>query len=143
MEATSSLCRSSASSALPLTPFSGHSLCRKKNIKISASKRDAYYSPNFDGKLVDGSMVVLRKRVHEMRMLEKRYEPPHEWMEWEKQYKISNDYDFDVCEAVGFLQSKLMETRPSYALGMGALLLLSLPTSMAVVLFHIMAMVKG
>ncbi|XVF85323.1 hypothetical protein PTKIN_Ptkin17bG0108500 [Pterospermum kingtungense] len=132
-----------ASSALPLTPFSGHSLRRKKaNIKISASKKDAY-SPNFDDNLVDESMVVLRKRIHEMRMLEMRYEPPQHWMEWEKQYKRSNNYDCDVCEAVGYLQAKLMETRPSLALGMGALLLLSVPTSMAVVLFHMMAMMKG
>ncbi|XWS34520.1 hypothetical protein CRYUN_Cryun21dG0045300 [Craigia yunnanensis] len=148
MEATSSLCNSFAS-ALPLIPFSGHSICRKKgfgrakklNIKILASKRDAH-NHNFDGKLVDDSMVVLRKRIHEMRMLEKCYEPPERWMEWEKQYKKSN-YDSDVCEVVEYLQSKLMETRPGLALGMGAVLLFSLPTSMAVVLFHIMAMIKG
>ena len=148
METTSSLCNSLAS-ALPLTPFSGHSICRKKgfggaktlNIKILSSKRDAH-SHNFDGKLVDESMVVLRKRIYEMSMLEKSYEPPERWMEWEKQYKKSN-YDSDVCEAVGYFQSKLMETRPGLALGMGAVLLFSLPTSMAVVLLHIMAMIKG
>ncbi|XWS22811.1 hypothetical protein CRYUN_Cryun29cG0068000 [Craigia yunnanensis] len=148
MEATSSICNSLAS-ALPFTPFSGRSICQKKgfrgaktlNIKILASKRDAH-SPNFDGKLVDESMVVLRKRIHEMTMVEKSYEPPEHWMEWEKKYKKSN-YDFDVCEAVGYLQSKLMETRPSVALGMGTLLLFSLPISMTVVLFHTMAMIKG
>ncbi|XVE85379.1 hypothetical protein DITRI_Ditri17bG0086100 [Diplodiscus trichospermus] len=148
MEATSSLCNSLVS-APPFSPFSGQSICRKKglrgvktkNVKIFASRRDAY-SHNFNGKLVDESMIVLRKRIHEISMLEKGYEPPEHWMEWEKQYKKSN-YDFDVCEAVGYLQSKLIETRPSVALGMGALLLLSLPTSSAVVLFHIMATIKG
>ncbi|XP_022775671.1 uncharacterized protein LOC111317503 [Durio zibethinus] len=147
MEATTfSLCNSLA---LAPRPFSGDPICRKKgfggakplNIKILAAKRDAH-SHNFDGKLVDESMVVLRKRIHEMSMLEKSYEPPKHWMEWEKQYKKAN-YDLDVCEAVGYLQSKLMETRPGVALGMGALLLFSLPTSMAVVLFHVMAMIKG
>ncbi|XVF02812.1 hypothetical protein REPUB_Repub04eG0206500 [Reevesia pubescens] len=153
MEAsTSSLSNNSLASALlsrrPL--FSGISICRKKgfgrakplSIKILASKRSDAHSHNFNGKLVDESMIVLRKRIHEMSMLEKSYEPPQHWMEWEKQYKKAN-YELDVCEAVGYLQSKLMETRPGVALAMGALLLFSLPTSMAVVLFHVMAMIQG
>ncbi|WRX15784.1 hypothetical protein QQP08_008271 [Theobroma cacao] len=147
MEATSSLC--STTSALSPRPFSGDPLCRRKGlggekravIKISASKRDAH-GRDFDGKLVDESMIVLRKRIHEMSMLEKNHEPPEHWMEWEKQYKKA-DYDSDVCEAVGYLQSKLMETRPSVALGMGAALLFSVSTSTAVLLFHVMAVLKG
>ncbi|XVE74729.1 hypothetical protein DITRI_Ditri12bG0041100 [Diplodiscus trichospermus] len=147
MEVTSSLCNNSLASALPpRRPFAGGDLiCRKKgtggakkvNIKILASK-----GHDFDGKLVDESMVVLRKRIQEMRMLETKYEPPQHWMEWEKEYKKAN-YEVDVCEAVGYLQSKLMETRPAVALGIGALLLFSLPTSMAAVLFPVMAMIKG
>ncbi|XWS63900.1 hypothetical protein CRYUN_Cryun06bG0141200 [Craigia yunnanensis] len=149
MEATSSLCNNSLASVLPPRPFSGGLLCRKKgfggrktlNIKIMASKRDAY-GHNFDGKLVDENMIVLRKRIQEMSILEKSYERPHHWMEWEKKYKKAN-YELDVCEAVRYLQSKLMETRPDVALGMGALLLFSIPTSMAVLLFHVMPMIKG
>ncbi|XWS69303.1 hypothetical protein CRYUN_Cryun04dG0167600 [Craigia yunnanensis] len=145
MEATSSLRNNSLASALPPRPFSGDLICRKKgfrgaktlNIKILASKRDAH-SHNFDGKLVDVSMFVLRKRIREM----KSYKPPQHWMEWEKQYKVAN-YDLHVCETVEYLQSKLMETRPALALGMGALLLFTIPTSMAVLLFHVMPMIKG
>ncbi|OMO88104.1 ABC transporter-like protein [Corchorus olitorius] len=136
---------SSAPPALPpRRPFSGDLMRRKKGakrqsiIQISASKRDH----DFSGKLVDENMVVLRKRIHEMNMLEKNYEAPQHWMEWEKKYKKEN-YDVDVCEAVGFLQSKLMETRPGVALGMGALLLFSVSSSSAMVLFHLMAMIKG
>ncbi|KAB5560936.1 hypothetical protein DKX38_005893 [Salix brachista] len=40
---------------------------------------------------VDESMVVLRKRIHEMKMVERNYEPPEEWMEWEKQCYTSYD----------------------------------------------------
>ncbi|OMO60540.1 hypothetical protein CCACVL1_24052 [Corchorus capsularis] len=142
--ATSSLCSIAAPALPPRRPFSGDLMRRKKGarrqsiIQISASKRDQ----DFSGKLVDENMVVLRKRIQEMNMLEKNYEAPQHWMEWEKQYKKEN-YDVDVCEAVGFLQSKLMETRPSVALGMGALLLFSVSSSSAMVLFHLMAMIKG
>ncbi|XVE92071.1 hypothetical protein REPUB_Repub01dG0065900 [Reevesia pubescens] len=147
MEAsTSSLCKSFASALPPrsLLISSNNPICRKKgfrgakplNMKVLASKRDAH-SHDFDGKLVDESMVVLRKRIQEMSILEKSYDPPQHWMEWEKQYKKAN-YDLDVYEAVAYLQSTLMETRPGVALAMGTLLLSSVPTSMAVVLFHVM-----
>ncbi|CAK7344161.1 unnamed protein product [Dovyalis caffra] len=51
--------------------------------------------------LVDESMIVLRKRIHEMKMVERNYEPPEEWMEWEKQCYTS--YDEFVCKFVGVL----------------------------------------
>ncbi|XVF43657.1 hypothetical protein PTKIN_Ptkin02bG0058300 [Pterospermum kingtungense] len=148
MEATSSLFNHSPAPALPPCFFSGDLICPKRGsggakartIKVLAAKRDAH-SHNFDGKLVDESMVVLRKRIQETSMLEKSYEAPQHWMEWEKQYKKEN-YDRDVCEAVGYLQYKLMETRPGVALGMGALLLFTVPSSMAVLLFHLMPMIK-
>ncbi|KAB2090635.1 hypothetical protein E1A91_A03G139500v1 [Gossypium mustelinum] len=137
METTSSLCNNhSLASPLPFRPPS-----KTVYTKILASKRDAH-SHNFDGKLVDQNMIVLRMRIHEMTKSEKSYEPPRHWMEWEKEYKKSY-YDLDVCEALGYLQYKLMETRPSFALGMALLLLLSLPTSFAIVLFHLMHIIKG
>ncbi|KAG7591732.1 hypothetical protein ISN45_Aa01g007250 [Arabidopsis thaliana x Arabidopsis arenosa] len=36
------------------------------------------------GRTVDENMVVLRKRIHEMKMVERNYEPPSHWMQWEK-----------------------------------------------------------
>ncbi|GMI70857.1 hypothetical protein HRI_000755000 [Hibiscus trionum] len=139
MEATiCSLHNSSPSALLPPRPFAGNPLYRRTvNIRAMASKRSDPYSHDFDGKLVDESMIVLRKRIQEMKMVEESYEPPRNWMEWEKQYKREK-YDVDVCDAMGSLQSKLMETRPGVALGMGLLLLFSLPTSMAALLFHVM-----
>ncbi|KAE8710270.1 ABC-2 type transporter family protein isoform 1 [Hibiscus syriacus] len=137
MEATISSLRYSSTSALfPPRPFSGKS--KTVIIRSMASKRSDPYNHDFDGKLVDESMIVLRKRIREIKTAEESYEPPRNWTEWEKQYKREK-YDVDVCEAMGSLQTKLMETRPGVALGMGVLLLFSLPTSMAAVLFHVMA----
>ncbi|KAL6982114.1 hypothetical protein U1Q18_023730 [Sarracenia purpurea var. burkii] len=32
---------------------------------------------------VDENLIVLRKRIHEMKMKERNYEPPSHWMEWD------------------------------------------------------------
>ncbi|KAB2097310.1 hypothetical protein E1A91_A01G167400v1 [Gossypium mustelinum] len=146
MQATTScLSKSSASAPPPQHRFSSDLIGGRKglggaktaNVKVMASKRSSGpYSHNFDGKLVDVSMIVLRKRIQEMQRVEKSYEPPQHWMEWEKQYK-KEKYDLDVYQAVGSLQSKLMETRPAVALGMALLLLFTLPTSIAALLFHL------
>ncbi|KAG4918811.1 hypothetical protein JHK85_057092 [Glycine max] len=95
---------------------------------------------NFSGRLVDESMIILRKRIHEMNMIERNYEPPSDWMDWEKRYY--NKYDSIICEAVGVLQSQLMNTRPSLALGAMALVAISVPTSSAVLLFHLVELAK-
>ncbi|KAF1879272.1 hypothetical protein Lal_00047946 [Lupinus albus] len=95
---------------------------------------------NFGGRLVDESMIVLRKRIHEMNMIERNYEAPSDWMDWEKRYYTS--YDSIICESMGFLQTQLMNTRPSLALGVMALVALSVPTSTALVLFHLVDFTK-
>ncbi len=105
-----------------------------------ASNRGAA-DQNFGGRLVDESMIVLRKRIHEMNMIERNYEPPSNWMDWEKRYYTS--YDSTICEAMGFLQTQLMNTRPSFALGLMALVAMSVPTSTAVVLFHLVELGKA
>ena len=76
-----------------------------------------------------------------MKMVERNYEPPSDWMDWEKRYYTS--YDSTICELMGFLQSQLMNTRPSLAFGMMALVILSVPTSSAVVLFHLIEFTKS
>ncbi|KAL4280892.1 hypothetical protein GQ457_03G009580 [Hibiscus cannabinus] len=144
METTSLFNNRSLAASPPLTPlFSGKStaICRRNGFRVLASRRDAH-GHDFDGKLVDEGMIVLRRRIQELTMSEESYEPPRHWMGWEKEYKKAN-YDHDVCEAVGFLQSKLMETRPSLALGMAVLFLITMPTSFAIVLYHVMQMIKG
>ena len=77
-------------------------------------------------------MVVLRMRIHQTKMAE----PPSEWMEWEKQYYSS--YDSDIFELVGILQTFLMNTRPGVAVGLLALFLFSVPTSLIFVSYHLL-----
>ncbi|RWR93898.1 putative Mediator of RNA polymerase II transcription subunit 18 [Cinnamomum micranthum f. kanehirae] len=91
--------------------------------------------------MVDEGMIVLRKRIHEMKMVERNYEPPANWMDWEKRYFAF--YDADVCEVVGVLQSLLMNTRPALAIGMMGLVTLSVPTSMFMVMSHLIDVAKG
>lgn len=143
MESTSSTILSST--VLSFHPFSGspkESLYYPKRSSATtfASRKEAH-DQNYSGRMVDENMIVLRKRMHEMKMVERNYEPPSDWMHWEKQYYTS--YDSLVCEAMGFLQSQLMNTRPSLALGILTLVLLSVPTSTAVVFFHLMEIIKG
>lgn len=109
--------------------------------RIFASRNEAHDQNYNSGRLVDESMIVLRKRIHEMKMVEKNYEPPSDWMDWEKRYYTS--YDSTICELMGFLQSQLMNTRPSLAFGMMALIILSVPTLSAVVLFHLIEFTKS
>ena len=70
-----------------------------------------------------------------MKMVERNYEPPKEWMEWEKQ--IYTQYDEYIVMVLGLIQAQLMETRPSVALGALALLTLSVPTSLILLANHI------
>ncbi|RDX82321.1 hypothetical protein CR513_36909, partial [Mucuna pruriens] len=95
---------------------------------------------NFSGRLVDESMIILRKRIHEMNMIERNYEAPSDWMDWEKRYYTR--YDSIICEAVGLLQTKLMNTRPSFALAAMALLAITVPTSTALTFFYFLHFAK-
>nr|XP_033512854.1 uncharacterized protein LOC104099573 [Nicotiana tomentosiformis] len=126
--------------SLPSKPFSQK---RSINTKIMtlAMKREANDQNYYNGRNVDENMIVLRKRIQEMKMIEKNYEPPAEWMVWEK--KIYGNYNSSICEAMGLLQSLLMNTRPGLALGMVALVALSVPISTVVVLFNLVEFTKG
>ncbi|KAJ1684875.1 hypothetical protein LUZ63_016265 [Rhynchospora breviuscula] len=77
--------------------------------------------------LVDESMITLRKRMHEAKLAERNYEPPSDWMDWEKRYYIQ--YGTDVFELVGLLQGLLINTRPSLALGLMAIIAVSVPAT--------------
>ena len=93
------------------------------------------------GKLVDENLIVLRMRIKEMKISESGAEMPSNWKEWEKQYFLH--YNADVCEAVGVLQNFLMNIRPSLAVAMVVLVLLSLLISTGVTLFHVLQLVQG
>ncbi|XP_010243786.1 PREDICTED: uncharacterized protein LOC104587762 [Nelumbo nucifera] len=107
---------------------------KRKSVRVFAGKRD------YGGRLVDENMIILRKLIREMKMAERNYEPPSDWMDWEKRYYTK--YDSAICEAVGFLQTELMNTRPSLALGVLTLLALSVPVSTAVTLSHLIEITK-
>ncbi|KAL1553639.1 hypothetical protein AAHA92_14289 [Salvia divinorum] len=108
-------------------------------IRVRAMKGEAR---NHDSRgRVDENMIVLRKRIHEMKVMEADCELPREWMEWERRVYVG--YDAIICDAVGHLQSYLMDTRPSFALAMLVLLALSVPTSTAVLLYNMMAVFSG
>ncbi|KDP22668.1 hypothetical protein JCGZ_02510 [Jatropha curcas] len=97
---------------------------RSSNSIALATRRDDY---SYGEMLVDQSMIVLRKRIHEMKIIERNYEPPADWMDWEKQFYGS--YDDFICKFVGFLQLHLMNTRPCLALGLLFLISISVPIS--------------
>lgn len=74
-------------------------------------------------------------------MQERNYEPPKNWMEWEKKYYTN--YESDVCEVVGMLQSILMNTRPCVAIGFMLFILFSLPTSCILILVSLFNVSKS
>ncbi|KAJ4869113.1 Uncharacterized protein Rs2_01374 [Raphanus sativus] len=88
------------------------------------------------GRVVDENMVVLRKRIHEMKMVERNYEPPSHWMQWEKRFYCG--YDASICDALCILQTFLMNSRPSVAFGALLLVLVSVPVSTAFFAFRIL-----
>lgn len=143
--ATASLC----SPFLPSLPFSNARKLAQPNrssrsMVLASLRRGSSSNGNRDferGRLVDENMIVLRKRIHEMKMVERNYEPPSHWMEWEKRLYVG--YDSFICDVMGILQSQLMNTRPSLALGMMALVTLSVPISSAMILLHLIEISQG
>ncbi|XP_031478434.1 uncharacterized protein LOC116249326 [Nymphaea colorata] len=118
-------------SGRPLRPPSGHQRCW-----ILAASRDAD-NREFGGRMVDENKLVLGRRIQEMKMVERNYEAPAGWADWEKKYHVA--YASHVCEGVGLLQRFLISTRPSVGVDMFALVGLSLPTAASVVLFNLIA----
>ncbi|KAJ0099447.1 hypothetical protein Patl1_21357 [Pistacia atlantica] len=118
--------------------------CRKNSSKkpyiISMDASRGPKGRDYKGRLVDENMIVLRMRIQEKKLLEGNYEPPSNWMEWEKKYYV--DYNQDVCEAIGLLQSYLMNIRPGLALGLIGVLAMSVAISTGVLLFQALEMAK-
>ncbi|XP_075524178.1 uncharacterized protein LOC142556597 [Primulina tabacum] len=115
---------------------------RRTNLTITSAKRREIHDQNFGGRnIVDENMIVLRKRIREMGMVERDDEPPAGWMDWEKD--IYPSYDMIICDAMRFLQWYLMETRPCFALGIIGLIALSVPISTAVVVLNLLELSRG
>ncbi|XVE72160.1 hypothetical protein DITRI_Ditri11bG0016600 [Diplodiscus trichospermus] len=113
---------------------------RSRGCMVFAAGRDTHQW-NHSGLLVNESLIVLRKRIHDLKVIERNYEPPADWMEWEKQYYTS--YNELVCQIVGLLQSVLMNSKPSLALGMLALVAMSLQASIIMVLMCLVQAANG
>ncbi|KAB1211263.1 hypothetical protein CJ030_MR6G021547 [Morella rubra] len=116
-------------------PFSFKSAPRRRRVNLTVFA--ASEGPNgrdYWGRLVDENMIELRLRIREMKISETNYEPPSNWMEWEKHYFLR--YNEDVCEALRLLQNYLMSLRPTAAFGMVALVTAAVLVSSGVTLFH-------
>lgn len=140
MEAISSSSSTFTGLKFHIEPSRRRRMRRTRSVNIRA-RREKRGRDNYDGKLVDENMIVLRKRIKDMKMLETRQTPPSDWMEWERRY--SRDYNEDVWQGVGLLQMFLMNTRPCLAIGMLGLVALSVPISAWVIIFNVVGMVKG
>ncbi|KAH0858223.1 hypothetical protein HID58_086484 [Brassica napus] len=144
MEATM-ISSSALISPLRFHPFSTNKMMIKKKKKkmmmcvsaAASSGKDHYYG---GGRLVDENIIVLRKRIHEMKMVERNYEPPSHWMDWEKRFYSS--YDSVICESVGLLQSFLMNSRPTVAIATLLLLIVSVPVSSSVLAFRLLDLLQ-
>ncbi|KAL5728593.1 hypothetical protein ACHQM5_001662 [Ranunculus cassubicifolius] len=135
----------SSSPVLLFTPFSSPSEPYKSRISLSkkrfltricAARRDA--NEHFGNK-VDEDLIVLRMRIHDIQIEEERKETSANWMEWEKRYYPY--YDSDIMQAVGWLQTQLLNTRPSLVLGMAILLAFSVTTSTTMLLSLVFEMI--
>ncbi|XP_052205172.1 uncharacterized protein LOC127809998 [Diospyros lotus] len=115
-----------------------------KRVVVSArrSEMEGGRDGHRGGSVVDQNMIVLRMRIKEMEWAERSHAPPG-WTEWEKEYYGSQRYSEDVCEAMGWLQLMLMNTRPCLAIGMAAMVALSVPISAYWLLFHAMEMANA
>lgn len=99
----------------------------------------------------DENMIVLRMRIKKMKVIEGKKMKviegddddvaAAEWKEWER--RVFTHYHEGVCESVEMLQSYLMNTRPSVALGVLALIAISLPFSSSVVLANALNLAKA
>ncbi|KAJ3694395.1 hypothetical protein LUZ60_009875 [Juncus effusus] len=102
--------------------------------KRLAAKRDIY-GGDYGGALVDNNMSALRKRIHEMKMIETKFEEANKWMDWERKYY--ENYCSDVCNFVGVIQIVLLNVRPSFAILMFMLIMCSVPASVLVLLHYL------
>ncbi|KAH7841164.1 hypothetical protein Vadar_026498 [Vaccinium darrowii] len=141
---SNSLCNSSSLPRLPYPRISPHRKTTRAAANLTSTKlivSCASRNENYGGRMVDENLIVLRKRIHEMKMAEANYEPPAHWMEWEKNCYAGKD-EF-VCELVGLVQTQMMNARPGLVLGLILMVALSVPTSAAVLCFQMLALIKG
>ncbi|WCJ25279.1 hypothetical protein M5689_007176 [Euphorbia peplus] len=114
----------------------------RSGVAVKAGRRgEESYWDSFN---VDESMIVLRMRIKEIKMLEKSKsgddidgedDEMKQWMEWEKEYY--ENYNEDVCEVMGLLQNYLLDVRPCLGLATLAFVLISVIISTGFAFFHL------
>ncbi|KAL0343406.1 UNVERIFIED_CONTAM: hypothetical protein Sangu_1228000 [Sesamum angustifolium] len=143
MEATALL---PATPRLPLRRFSAkhpsYNVTRRKGLILAQQG---------DRQNVDENMIVLKMRIKKLKVSESSGRnqegtaaaaaPSSDWKEWEK--KLFTRYHEGVCDSVELLQSFLMNTRPSVALGLLALVAMSVPVSSSVVVVNALKVARG
>ncbi|PIN08261.1 hypothetical protein CDL12_19180 [Handroanthus impetiginosus] len=127
---------------LPQKPFPKNPSSRSKLMIINAEKQD----DQSEGKSVDENMIVLKMRIKKLKALETNNTnqgsvQSSDWKEWEK--KVFTRYHEGVCDTMELLQAYLMNTRPSVALGILALVAMSVPLSSSVVMANVLKVAKG
>ncbi|CAA0817259.1 Unknown protein [Striga hermonthica] len=112
----------------------------KRAIKVKAKQKDDNNDP---GKSVDDNMIVLTMRIKKVKVLEsinnEAARPSSDWLEREN--KFFTRYHENICDSMEFLQSCLMNTKPSVAMGM--LILVAMSFSSSVVMVNVLKMAKG
>ncbi|XP_058184618.1 uncharacterized protein LOC131302059 [Rhododendron vialii] len=134
---------STSAISLPLLPCTRTSPYRRTNRVLSATVSASLRNESYGGRsVVDENLIVLRKRIHEMKAAESGHEPPPaHWMEWEKRWYAGKD-EF-ACELTGLLQTRMMGARPCLVLGAILVIALSVPTAGAVAGIQMLAVIKG
>ncbi|XP_051146226.1 uncharacterized protein LOC127261847 [Andrographis paniculata] len=110
-------------------------------MRIYASRRE----PHNDFRMVDENMIVLRHRIRQVKAAEAEpgREAPPEWMDWEKEMYRDGAYESMIFDVVARLQSCLVETRPSLALGMAAVVAVGVPTATAAAVVGLLQFLIG
>lgn len=118
----------------PRPHLSGRLSRQRKPLRIHASRNNE--EEDYQN-IVDKNMVTLRRRITEVKALDRT----EECVELEKDYCYKL-YDSDVCEILGWLQVHMISSEPSMGIGITLMLRLNVPTSVLVIMLHLMDAAK-
>merc|ERR1712226_1454906 len=96
----------------------------------AASSREHQFGSG-DHNMVDANMILLRKRMFDLKMQDKNDKTPEERMEWEK--KLYPAYHAHVLMAMQWLQCSLINTHPIVAFTLLGLISASVSLSVVIV----------
>lgn len=84
-----------------------------------------------ESEMVDSNMLVLRRRIHQLRLRERwtanGENHQDQWMEWEK--SCFSSYRPDLSMMLDSLQTQLLDMRPSYLISLVSMLMAFLPAA--------------